>query len=242
MTGFLAALAVSLLCFATSVSRAQSVTDDPTKLRPETTRSPVRKSGTSELQRLAREWTKLDARERAALLQTHADPGDREKLASLLDSLGTKSVVDPGSGTAGDPGAGTVSGPADPGEFDDEPGMRSARRLLALAELEAAQAQQEYAKAALEERRSVVSTTNRIGYGVAFVVHGIVLFGVWAAWREFRYASRRRSSQPEKETELSINIEGIALKSTLHGLLLLGASFGFYLAYLVLVYPVETLP
>jgi hypothetical protein len=95
--------------------------------------------------------------------------------------------------------------------------------------------------AILGEQQSVISITNRISWFIFIVVHLILLLGLWAATKEFRHASRTRREKPE-QSEFRLSMEGIALKTALHGLLLLAIAFAFYFVYLRFVYPVTVVP
>lgn len=70
-------------------------------------------------------------------------------------------------------------------------------------------------------------------------VHLALLIGLITATIEFRSAFRmRRREDPLEPHELSVSMEGIALKTTLVGFLILGASLVFYVLYLRTVYPI----
>lgn len=101
----------------------------------------------------------------------------------------------------------------------------------------------------LDERRSVLRWTDGVSRGIFVVVHVVLLIGLWAAVREFRHAEQTRKEAKVarlkadgEPSEFKIGLEGIALKTSLHGLLILGAAIGFYFMYLKFVYPVTVLP
>jgi hypothetical protein len=74
---------------------------------------------------------------------------------------------------------------------------------------------------------------------IAFVVaHALLVLGLSFGILEFRQAAllRNRGRKAEK-LELSVSLEGVAVKSSVNGLLLLLFSFAFYLAFLRYVYP-----
>lgn len=74
---------------------------------------------------------------------------------------------------------------------------------------------------------------------IAFVIaHVLLALGLSLGMLEFRQAAllRNRGRKAEK-LELAVNFEGVAIKSSVNGLLLLLFSFAFYLAFLRYVYP-----
>ena len=93
-------------------------------------------------------------------------------------------------------------------------------------------------KEKMEERRQVVRWTNRISCFIFVIVHGFIGFGFWAALREFRHANKTRAIIPDKQ-ELQVSLQGIALKTSLHGTILLAISLVLYFLYLKFVYPIE---
>jgi len=89
----------------------------------------------------------------------------------------------------------------------------------------------------LSGRRQTLAWTNWISRGIFVVVHGILAFARWAARREFREAHRMRARNREQH-ERNVSLEGIALKTSLQGILLLGFASGFDFLYLKFVYPI----
>ena len=94
---------------------------------------------------------------------------------------------------------------------------------------------------ALEERKHVYVWTNRIGYAIGLIVHGVLFLGIWAAVHEFQRASKARKRN-DTQQEFSLSLEGFALKTSLHGTLLLLISIGLYFLYLKYIYTVATSP
>ena len=77
---------------------------------------------------------------------------------------------------------------------------------------------------------------------IFYVVHVVLLLGLAAAFSEFLHARRLRghaaSNQP---IELKLGMEGIAIKTALHGIALLVLSMAFYFLYLKFVYTLTPL-
>ena len=115
----------------------------------------------------------------------------------------------------------------------DDPEVRDAYRELVLRRLRR-QTQIH------DERRDVIRWTNWISRAIFAIVHVILFLGLRAAMSEFAHAQRMRREAPS-ETELRVSLEGVALKTSLHGIVLLGAAFGFYFLYLRFVYPITEL-
>jgi hypothetical protein len=91
----------------------------------------------------------------------------------------------------------------------------------------------------LSQQKNVVDTNNIESRFIFVIAHIILLLGIVAATIEFLNARKiRRSIRMENMTEISIGLEGVALKTSLHGTILLAASIGFYFLYLKFVYPV----
>jgi hypothetical protein len=92
----------------------------------------------------------------------------------------------------------------------------------------------------LEERAGVIAWTNLASIIIFWVVHAVLAAALWAALVEFRHASRTRKGGLQAPQEIRVSLEGVALKTTLHGLMLLAIAFGFYFLYLKFVYPITT--
>lgn len=187
------------------------------------------------------------------LLELYESP-TLDDLAQIDQALGTElySTMAPGASPimifpsfAGGPAAGdddqqpisTIVSPESPtlsSEMLKDEEVREAYRRWLIQWLERQ-------TAILGEQQSVITITNQISWFIFIVVHLILLLGLWAAIKEFRHASRTRKEKPE-QTELRLSMEGIALKTALHGLLLLAIAFAFYFVYLKFVYPVTVVP
>ena len=76
-----------------------------------------------------------------------------------------------------------------------------------------------------------------MSFVISAVVHIVLVVGLWAAIREFQQASRTRKRQDE--TEINVSAEGVALKTSLHGTLLLVTCIGLDLLYLRFIYPIN---
>jgi hypothetical protein len=113
--------------------------------------------------------------------------------------------------------------------FDDPEVLAAWKRLLL--------AQFERDTQILAERRQTLAWTNWISRGIFVVVHVILGFALWAARREFLDAQRTRAKSREQH-EVNVSLEGVALKTSLQGVLLLGFALGFYFLYLKFVYPI----
>lgn len=88
---------------------------------------------------------------------------------------------------------------------------------------------------------STIAWQNWMGRVVFLVVHVPFGIGLYCAWREFCAAERSRKRAIQQPSEIEIGLQKVALKSSLHGVVLLGIAFGFYLAFLTLVYPIAVL-
>jgi len=119
------------------------------------------------------------------------------------------------------------------GSFDDDPEVRAAVRELFLARVERE-------IQILKERRDVLRWTNWISRFMFGVVHVILFLGLRAALAEFKHSARTRKDSAG-ETEMRVSLEGIALKTSLHGMVILVAAFGFYFLYIRFVYPITEL-
>jgi hypothetical protein len=121
---------------------------------------------------------------------------------------------------------------------DDNEKVSAAAEAALIARFEAVKAVAESRKRDLEEHHSVYTVTNRIGYGIATVVHVILAITMWAAVSEFRHASRRRKAIGDQVTEIAIGVDKVAIKTALHGPVLLVVGFGFYYLYVTMVFPI----
>ena len=88
--------------------------------------------------------------------------------------------------------------------------------------------------------REVIRRTNRTAQIGMVIVHLAVVIGFLAALLEFFHARRLRKLGAETEVqEVKIGLEGVAVKTTLYGLLILLIASGFYLMFVRFVYPVQ---
>ena len=132
----------------------------------------------------------------------------------------------------------------------DEPTVREAFQQMLVARFERE-------IQILSERRDVIRWTNWISRFIFVVIHVVLFLGLWAAMKEFIDAGRTRKSAPApittaltdekaqaaqaKQNEVTISLQGIALKTSLHGFLILAAAIGFYFLYLKFVYPITVI-
>jgi hypothetical protein len=104
-----------------------------------------------------------------------------------------------------------------------------------------------YCYEVIERKREAISEArstfwwHRLSSRVSFVLaHLFVLIGVAAAIAEFLQARRLREAGAKAESaELSIGLDGVAVKTALSGIILLSLALGFYFLYLKFVYPVQ---
>jgi hypothetical protein len=90
----------------------------------------------------------------------------------------------------------------------------------------------------LNERSKVIYWTNRVSVLIFILTHVVLVIGIWAAIKEFISASKIRSTEPEP-TELKLSLEGIALKTSLHGTLIFAFTIFLYFLFLKFVYPIN---
>ncbi|MFZ4575802.1 MAG: hypothetical protein ACOYN0_15515 [Phycisphaerales bacterium] len=93
----------------------------------------------------------------------------------------------------------------------------------------------------LRESRSELFYTNWIGRMVFVVVHGVLFMALYIAWKEFVAANKKRARAATETNEISFSMEGVALKTALHGVLLIGFALAFYFLYLKFVYPINVI-
>ena len=92
----------------------------------------------------------------------------------------------------------------------------------------------------LQERGKVVYWTNRVGVFIFILTHLVLFIGIWAAIKEFISANKTRSTETE-QTELKVSMEGIALKTALHGTLIFALTLFLYFLFLKFVYPINVI-
>jgi hypothetical protein len=98
----------------------------------------------------------------------------------------------------------------------------------------------EHEKTAMDERQSVIIWTNRASAIIFVITHMVLIMGIWAAMKEFHNANKLRKENPEQH-EIKVSIEGIALKTSLHGSLLLSICVFLYFLFLKYVLPVNVI-
>jgi hypothetical protein len=89
------------------------------------------------------------------------------------------------------------------------------------------------------EQELAFAYSRKISIVIFYVVHFILLCAVAFSILEIISAGYLRKKIREKQ-EIEINLEGIAMKTSMIGLLLLSIAFAFYLLYLKFVYPVTS--
>lgn len=75
---------------------------------------------------------------------------------------------------------------------------------------------------------------------IFLVVVSMVAAGLWFSASQFRKGSLE--SPPQGDSELELSLKGIKLKSGAMGVIILALSFGFFLVYIVKVYPLHEFP
>ena len=85
---------------------------------------------------------------------------------------------------------------------------------------------------------SVLFWTNVSAQITFILAHVFLVFGIWLGSAELRRAYRLRKKGAAEKIDVQISAEGVALKSSLYGFLVFGASLTFYSLYLRFVYPV----
>ena len=85
---------------------------------------------------------------------------------------------------------------------------------------------------------SVLFWTNVSAHITFILAHVFLVFGIWLGSAELRRAYRLRKKGAAEKIDVQISAEGVALKSSLYGFLVFGASLTFYSLYLRFVYPV----
>lgn len=89
----------------------------------------------------------------------------------------------------------------------------------------------------MEDQRRIIASTNRMGICVFVVVHAFLVFAAYVAFREFREASKTRGSKRQNE-EIELSFQKIALKTSMHGTILLVISLALYFLFLRFVYTI----
>ncbi len=100
----------------------------------------------------------------------------------------------------------------------------------------------EWERAKIRLSREVIERTNRTAQLGMVIVHVAVVVGFLAAFFEFLHAWKlRKQGASIAEHEVRIGLEGVAVKTSLHGLLILLVASGFYLMFVKFVYPVQVI-
>lgn len=97
------------------------------------------------------------------------------------------------------------------------------------------------AQAIAADQSFEIAYTNNVGRFILVVVHLILGIALYCSWKEFAAANRLRamaSNAAPTVQEITISTEGLALKTSLQGTLLLLIALGFYFLYLKYVFPV----
>ncbi|MBL8900829.1 MAG: hypothetical protein JNM84_24570 [Planctomycetes bacterium] len=91
---------------------------------------------------------------------------------------------------------------------------------------------------AAKKRQREIDRTNQIGLAIFGVVHVMLVLAMVAAGLEFASARRIRRTRSGEQTQIEVGLEGVALRTSLQGILLLTVALGFYFLYLRFVYPI----
>jgi hypothetical protein len=94
---------------------------------------------------------------------------------------------------------------------------------------------------ALKENKSAFAMSGTMSIIVCWVAHILLAWAVIAATVEFIRALQTRRKASESQ-ELRVSLEGIALKTSLHGTFLLVIAMLFYYLFLKFVYPITVVP
>jgi hypothetical protein len=96
-------------------------------------------------------------------------------------------------------------------------------------------------KETLREHRAAFAASGTMSVVVCWVAHILLAWAIVAATIEFIHALKTRQKASEVQ-ELRVSLEGIALKTSLHGTLLLVLAMLFYYLFLKFVYPITVVP
>lgn len=82
-----------------------------------------------------------------------------------------------------------------------------------------------------------------VSYLLSAIVLGMVLFGVWLSWLQFRRANLLHPDTSAKTltTDMEISTEKVRIRTSLVGVLILCLAFGFTVAFLVGVYEISVI-
>lgn len=168
---------------------------------------------------------------------------------ALLSGLGVAIAQEAPSGVderrqrleAFDPGAAGDQAGADLA-FPDAPDPNSASAETTQAYQATLQAYYAYRKAGYEHRLGVFAWQGLSTKIIFFVVLLLVLAGIYFAAIQFHAGLRRRDgseSGPPEETELSLSVSEVKVRSPVLGVIILTISLAFFYLYLVHVYPIR---
>ena len=94
---------------------------------------------------------------------------------------------------------------------------------------------------AIKENKSAFAMSGTMSILVCWVAHILLALAVLAAAVEFIRALQTRHKASQNE-EVRVSLEGIALKTSMNGTLLLVIAMAFYYLFLKFVYPVTIVP
>lgn len=101
------------------------------------------------------------------------------------------------------------------------------------------QAYYAYRKAGYDQRLAVFAWQSLSSKIIFFVVLLLVLAGIYFAAIQFHIGLRRRDGAAPQETELSLSLSEIKVRSPVLGVIILTMSLAFFYLYLVHVYPIR---
>ena len=96
-------------------------------------------------------------------------------------------------------------------------------------------------KEKLLEHKQAFADSGIMSITICWVAHILLVWALLAATIEYICALVTRKRASAQMQELSVSLEGIALKTSLHGTLLLGIAMIFYFLFLKYVYPITVI-
>ena len=96
----------------------------------------------------------------------------------------------------------------------------------------------------LSRNSRTVGEQNITGFCIFGVIHVLLLVSVWMAVKEFRHSQSggHASKTHSEHQEITLSLHKLAVKTSLHGILLLSFSLAFYFLYLKFVFPITLTP
>ncbi|QDV18963.1 hypothetical protein Pan153_36240 [Gimesia panareensis] len=92
----------------------------------------------------------------------------------------------------------------------------------------------------LEQRKRAFETQYWVTNFIFLVTHVILFLAIYVSYREFKSAEKNRAQANEqKESEIQLSLQGIALKTSRQATIILVAAIGFYFMYIKFVYPID---